>query len=121
MLKLLHERILEIPQQRQESRQRQQPVLDQPSAQRPDVGYLYVLTPLYIGNKLEALLEHRANRSAGKISLPPATCRSASRCWMRTTSRCCAWRMANAMPLRSTATPKSMPTSVMSTITATLI
>lgn len=27
-----------------------------PSAQRPDVGYLYVLTPIYIGNKLEALL-----------------------------------------------------------------
>ncbi len=31
----------------------------------------------------------RTDRSAGGISLPPATCRSASRCWMRTTSRCC--------------------------------
>ncbi|MFZ1874638.1 MAG: two-component system sensor histidine kinase RcsC [Chania sp.] len=27
-----------------------------PSAQRPDIGYLYVMTPIYIGNKLEALL-----------------------------------------------------------------
>ncbi|VXC92201.1 hybrid sensory kinase in two-component regulatory system with RcsB and YojN [Enterobacterales bacterium 8AC] len=27
-----------------------------PSSQRPDVGYLYVMTPLYVGNKLEALL-----------------------------------------------------------------
>ncbi len=27
-----------------------------PSEQRPDMGYLYVMTPIYIGNKLEALL-----------------------------------------------------------------
>lgn len=27
-----------------------------PSTQRPDVGYLYVMTPIYIGNKLQALL-----------------------------------------------------------------
>ncbi|MCX2958798.1 MAG: two-component system sensor histidine kinase/response regulator, partial [Serratia symbiotica] len=25
-----------------------------PSQQRPDIGYLYMLTPIYIGNKLEA-------------------------------------------------------------------
>lgn len=55
ILKLLHENILKY---------RNTNSLDKgsnlywisPSAQQPDVGYLYVMTPLYVGNRLEALL-----------------------------------------------------------------
>lgn len=55
VMKSLHERILKY-------RNANSPEKDNnlywvtPSAQRPDVGYLYVMTPIYIGNKLEALL-----------------------------------------------------------------
>jgi two-component system capsular synthesis sensor histidine kinase RcsC len=55
VLKSLHERILKY-------RNANNPDKDNnlywiiPSTQRPDVGYLYVMAPIYIGNKLEALL-----------------------------------------------------------------
>lgn len=55
MLKLLHERILKYRNAKNLDKDNNLYWIS-PSAQRPDVGYLYVLTPLYIGNKLEALL-----------------------------------------------------------------
>ncbi|ASL98515.1 two-component system sensor histidine kinase RcsC [Serratia marcescens] len=55
VLKSLHERILKYRNAKNLDKDNNLYWIS-PSAQRPDVGYLYVLTPLYIGNKLEALL-----------------------------------------------------------------
>lgn len=55
VLKSLHERILKYRNAKNLDKDNNLYWIS-PSAQRPDVGYLYVLTPIYIGNKLEALL-----------------------------------------------------------------
>jgi two-component system capsular synthesis sensor histidine kinase RcsC len=54
-LKTLHERILKYRNAKNLDKDNNLYWIS-PSQQRPDVGYLYVLTPIYIGNKLEALL-----------------------------------------------------------------
>ncbi|NIC26188.1 two-component system sensor histidine kinase RcsC [Serratia plymuthica] len=55
VLKSLHERILKYRNAKNQDKDNNLYWIS-PSQQRPDVGYLYVLTPIYIGNKLEALL-----------------------------------------------------------------
>jgi two-component system capsular synthesis sensor histidine kinase RcsC len=54
-LKTLHERILKYRNAKYQDKDNNLYWIS-PSQQRPDVGYLYVLTPIYIGSKLEALL-----------------------------------------------------------------
>ncbi|WBL73791.1 two-component system sensor histidine kinase RcsC [Serratia liquefaciens] len=54
-LKTLHERILKYRNAKNQDKDNNLYWIS-PSQQRPDVGYLYVLTPIYIGSKLEALL-----------------------------------------------------------------
>ncbi|MFI8416883.1 two-component system sensor histidine kinase RcsC [Serratia sp. NPDC078593] len=55
VLKPLHERILTYRNGKNQDKD-SNIYWVMPSQQRQDVGYLYVLTPIYIGNKLEALL-----------------------------------------------------------------
>ncbi|HAY0635591.1 two-component system sensor histidine kinase RcsC [Serratia rubidaea] len=54
-LKSLHERILTYRNAKNQDKDSNLYWIS-PSQQRPDVGYLYVLAPIYIGNKLEAML-----------------------------------------------------------------
>lgn len=55
IFKSLHKRILKYRNSNRSDRD-QNLYWVSPSTQRPDVGYLYVITPLYVGNKLEAFL-----------------------------------------------------------------
>ncbi|HFK7184763.1 TPA: two-component system sensor histidine kinase RcsC [Serratia odorifera] len=55
VLKSLHERILKYRNAKNQDKDSNIYWVT-PSQQRSDVGYLYILTPIYIGNKLEALL-----------------------------------------------------------------
>ncbi|WP_279022704.1 two-component system sensor histidine kinase RcsC [Gibbsiella quercinecans] len=55
VLKSLHDRILKYRNAKNQDKDSNLYWIN-PSSQRPDVGYLYVLAPIYIGNKLEALL-----------------------------------------------------------------
>ena len=54
-LQTLHERILKYRNAKNQDKDNSLYWIS-PSQQRPDVGYLYVMTPVYVGNKLEALL-----------------------------------------------------------------
>ncbi|HHQ6602654.1 two-component system sensor histidine kinase RcsC [Serratia fonticola] len=56
VLKALHERILKYRNAANSAEKDNNLYWISPSQQRPDVGYLYVMTPVYVGNKLEALL-----------------------------------------------------------------